>query len=336
MTVKINDTWLKKQPAPVKGAATVWDAEIKGFGVRVYAPTKRHPWGDRSFFLNYRINGTERRFTIGNYPAWSSEAARAEAKLLRRRVDRGEDIAGDKRARREAPTVADLAERYRIEHLPTKAAGSQRNDLSMIKGEILPAIGRLKVADIDNVDIEALHRAIAKRGAPIRVNRVLSLCSKMFSLSLKRMEGEDAPWRDQQMGNPCRGVGRNAEAGRTRFFSQAELAAISEAIAAHPDRRQADCLSLIMLTGCRPHEALEARWGQFSDGVWTKDASETKQRKLTHTPLAPAALELLQRIKAERKGDDDHVFPGLKRLRIWPKIAKKAGLVSDVSAFETA
>lgn len=45
MTVKINDTWLKKQPAPVKGAATVWDAEIKGFGVRVYAPTKRHPLG---------------------------------------------------------------------------------------------------------------------------------------------------------------------------------------------------------------------------------------------------------------------------------------------------
>src|SRR5271166_3970933 len=137
MTTKISDTWLKKQPAPAKGATTHWDSEIKGFGVRVYAPTKRHPQGDRSFFLNYRIDGVVKRFTIGNYPAWSSEAARAEAKLLRRRVDRGEDVAGDKHARREAPTVADLAERYRAEHLPGKAASSQFYDWRMIQLEIL-------------------------------------------------------------------------------------------------------------------------------------------------------------------------------------------------------
>jgi len=184
-------------------------------------------------------------------------------------------------------------------------------------------LGERKVASIDNVDIESLHHAITKRDRPIRANRVLAVLSKMFSLSLKRLPDEDTPWRDQQMGNPCRGIGKNPERSRTRFFSQAELAALSEAIAACPDRRQADCLTLIMLTGCRPGEAIEARWEQFADGVWTKEASETKQRKLTHTPLAPAALELLERI---RKGDDDRVFPGLKRLRAWPAIAEAAGL----------
>ncbi len=334
MTNKINDTWLKKQPAPAKGAATFWDAEIKGFGIRIYAPTRRHPQGDRSFFLNYRHDGVERRFTIGNYPAWSSEAARAEAKLLRRRVDRGEDVAGDKHARREAPTVADLAQRYRTEHLPIKAASSQIRDWHMIEKEILPALAARKVAAVDSVDIEALHRAITKRGVPIRANRVLAVCSKMFSLSLKRLPDEDVPWRDQAQGNPCRGVGKNREVGRTRFFSQAELAALSEAIAAHPDRRQADCLTLIMLTGARPSEAIEARWEQFADGVWTKKASETKQRKLTHTPLAPAALELLERIRAERKGDDDRVFPGLKRLRAWPAIAEAAGLGKGARVYD--
>uniref|UniRef100_UPI003F9646A4 tyrosine-type recombinase/integrase n=1 Tax=Roseiarcus sp. TaxID=1969460 RepID=UPI003F9646A4 len=219
MTTKISDTWLKKQPAPAKGAITIWDAEIKGFGVRIYAPTRRHPQGDRSFFLNYRIEGMERRFTIGNYPAWSSEAARAEAKLLRRRVDRGEDVAGDKRARRTAPTVADLAQRYRTEHLPLKAASSQLSDWHMIKKEILPVLGERKVASIDNVDIESLCRAITGRGKPIRANRVLAVMSKMFSLALKRLPDEDAAWRNQAQGNPCRGISKNPERSRTRFFS---------------------------------------------------------------------------------------------------------------------
>jgi hypothetical protein len=49
-------------------------------------------------------------------------AARAEAKELRRRIDRGEDPATERRERREAPTVKELSERYQREHLPRKAA----------------------------------------------------------------------------------------------------------------------------------------------------------------------------------------------------------------------
>ncbi len=336
MTTKINDTWLKKQIAPAKGAITIWDADIKGFGVRIYAPTKRHPHGDRSFFINYRIDGYEKRLTIGNYPAWSSEAARAEARLLRRRVDRGEDVAGDKLARRTAPTVAELAERYRTEHLPTKAACSQKTDWAIIRREILPVLGARKVASIDSVDIEALHRGLTQRGVPVRANRVLAIASKMFSLALKRLPDEGAPWRDQAQGNPCRGVARNPEQGRTRFFSQVELAALSEALEACPDHVQADCIRLVMLTGSRPHEAVEARWSQFDvePGFWVKQSSETKQRRETKTPLAPPALELLERLRAERKDEGDRIFPKIKRLRSWPAIAKAAGLGDGARVYD--
>ena len=40
----------------------VYDSEVRGFGVRVVAPTDRHPRGARSFFLNYTFDGTERRY----------------------------------------------------------------------------------------------------------------------------------------------------------------------------------------------------------------------------------------------------------------------------------
>ena len=175
-------------------------------------------------------SGREKRFTIGSYPDWSAEAARAEAKELRRRIDRGEDPALERKTQREAPTVRDLAQRYKDEHLPKKANSSQINDWAMIENEILPAIGERKVADVHEGDIEALHRAITERGRAVRANRVLAVASKMFSLTLKRKEGEDAPWRDQAQGNPCKGVARNHEEGHERFFSPAELAALGDAL----------------------------------------------------------------------------------------------------------
>ena len=45
--------------------------------------------------LCYWIKGTERRLRIGSWPDWSVMAARAEAKDIRRRIDRGEDPASE-------------------------------------------------------------------------------------------------------------------------------------------------------------------------------------------------------------------------------------------------
>ena len=338
MALKISDTWLKKQAAPASGAITCWDSEITGFGVRIFAPTKRHPSGARSFFVNYRVGGREKRFTIGSYPDWSAEAARAEAKELRRRIDRGEDPALERKTQREAPTVQDLAHRYKEEHLPKKADSSQINDWAMIENEVLPAIGERKVADVHEGDIEALHRAITERGRAVRANRVLAVASKMFSLTLKRKEGEDAPWRDQAQGNPCKGVARNHEEGHERFFSPAELAALGDALQAYGDTPAANCLRFIMLTGCRPGESMLATWDQFESepGFWVKPSAHTKQRKVHRVPLGAAAIELLAEMKAQRESNprrarSDFVFPGqshgepLKQLRsTWEAVADSA------------
>ena len=73
---------------------------MTGFAVKIFAPSKAHPQGARTFVLSYWLNGDERRYRIGAWPVWSVAAARAEAKEIRRRIDRGEDPAS---ARREPP-----------------------------------------------------------------------------------------------------------------------------------------------------------------------------------------------------------------------------------------
>jgi hypothetical protein len=64
MTEKLTDGIVRGLPTPSTGAKITYDADVKGFGVRVTAA------GARSFVLNYRTKlGRERRFTIGAFPA---------------------------------------------------------------------------------------------------------------------------------------------------------------------------------------------------------------------------------------------------------------------------
>src|SRR5215471_21306004 len=77
--------------ANLTGEDMWWDDDPKatGFGVRSYSG------GGKSFFVDYRLNGRQRRYTIGPFPRWSAEAARDEARKLRKGIDRAIDPAGD-------------------------------------------------------------------------------------------------------------------------------------------------------------------------------------------------------------------------------------------------
>jgi integrase len=190
-----------------------------------------------------------------------------------------------------------------------------------------------KVADVHHGDLKALHERITASGRPVRANRVIAVASKMFALSLLPMVGEGDPWRDAAMGNPCKGIARNAEQGRERFFSTAELAALSDALTEH-EGPAADCLRLIMMTGARPGETRRARWSEFAEpGVWDKPSAQTKQRKRHRVPLSPAATELIERIRRKRAADSEFVFPGRiagkpirEMRRAWAAVTERAGL----------
>jgi integrase len=334
LRTNLTENVVKTAPIPSKGSNTIWDTDITGFGLRIFAPTRRNPGDARSFFINYRSAGIERRLTIGDFPVWSAKAAREKAKELRKQIDDGGDPARERREAREAPTVKDLAERYRREHLPRKAPSSRKADWAMIEREILPKLGHRKVADVHHGDMVALHERITVSGRPVRANRVNSVASKMFALSLKPMAGESEPWRDQAQGNPCRSIERNPEEGRERFFSTDEIAALTDALQEYGETPASNCLRLLLLTGARPGEAMRARWSEFAEaGFWDKPSAHTKQRKRHRVPLSPAATDLIEQIRRKRVDDVEFVFPGrikgqpLRELRgCWEAVAQRAGL----------
>src|SRR6266700_91626 len=111
MAEKLTETLIKGLTPPKRGERFIYDSEVTGFAVKIFAVTRTNPKGARTFVLTYWLNGSERRYRIGAWPEWSVTAARAEAKEIRQRVDRGENPADERRERREAPTMVELAER---------------------------------------------------------------------------------------------------------------------------------------------------------------------------------------------------------------------------------
>jgi integrase len=293
-TDKLTEALAKRHEPPIDGKpyVIVYDGEVKGFGLRV---TKA---GARSFVVNYRARGVERRLTIGSFPDWSVAAAREEAKRLKREIDRGRDPMVERHEERAAPTVSDLAARYLEEHAAGKRPGSRREDEGIIRQWVLPELGSRKVPDVRLVDIEKLHRKITKTGTPYRANRVIALLSTMFGKAVK--------W-ELRTDNPVRGIERNTEQKRARYLKPDELQRLTTTLAAHPNQEGANIIRLLLLTGARRAEVLGLRWDQLDldAGVWTKPASLTKQNAEHRIPLSAPALQILAGIRAEAERGDE-------------------------------
>jgi integrase len=320
MASRLTDAGIRALPIPVEGNRIFYDSAVTGLGVRVTAG------GARSFVLNYRTRlGRERRYTIGSFPDWTVGAARAEAAELKRQVDRGGDPLGEIKAGRAAPTVADLCARFEAEHLPRKRPGTQTVYRQQIAAEIMPALGRLKVVDVTFADVDGLHRAITRRGRPIRANRVLSLLGGMLNLAIRW------GWRTD---TPARGVERNQEHKRRRYLSADELVRLTKALDECSDRQSADIIRTLLLTGARRGEVLQARWEDFdlTSGTWRKPGATTKQKTEHEVPLSSAAVQLLAGLRQRAAEGAEWVFPaadGLHRrdvARPWARLCKAADI----------
>jgi integrase len=295
-----------------------WDAKVPGLGVRI-TPNNR-----KAFVLSYRINGSKRLMTLGAYGTLTLEQARQKAIREKAKVIDGQDPLHARQEARDAPTMADLAQDYLARHATQhKRQGSIREDLSMLKNYIRPALRSKRVNSVRRRDIERLHQSL--KATPYRANRVLALLSKMFSLAVQ--------W-DWRADNPCKGIKKFREEKRDRWLKTGELRRLTDALDRSANYQAADAVRLLILTGARKGEVLKAEWTQidFERGVWTKPSAHTKQKRTEHVPLSAAALALLSSLR-ERDPAGRYLFPGDKPgeprrdiRRFWPQICRDAGL----------
>jgi len=338
--LKLNEKTLR-EAEPIEGNSyQIFDTEILGLAAKVQTS------GMRTFTLDYRYAGRQRRMTIGRWPEWSVTAARERAKDLRRMIDEGQDPLAAKEELREAPHITDMIDRYIREHLPKLAPVNAGDQTSMLRQMLEPAWGDRLVTDITKSDVAKFLDFVAEgrprpckqkpnnrarklqghKPTPVRANRVGEVLRKMFTLAV------EWEWRAD---NPAQGFHRRLEHARERFLSPEELVRLAAALDKAADQRGASIMRLCMLTGARVGEVRTARFEQFNldYAIWSKPASTTKQRKIHRVPISQDVVAIVRQRQLVVPKGNVWLFPGdavgkpvREVRRFWLKIRQEADL----------
>ena len=156
--------------------AVYWDRKLQGFGVRVY------PSGSKVYLVQTRAGGKSKRVAIGRHGVITSEQARAKATQIIARIKAGEDPDPDAAKPAPAPTVAELAERYLVEHVQVRCKPRTVEACRwLVKKFVIPDLGKMAIDAVDREHIAALHHK--HRDTPYQANRILEVVRKMFNLA---------------------------------------------------------------------------------------------------------------------------------------------------------
>lgn len=282
----------KLEPGPAR--YLVWDSDIAGFGVRVGTS------GVRTYVLQYRPPGVgrsqaARTLTLGRHGQISADQARELAQRALGQVRNGGDPARERSLLKQRETVARLIE-INIAWLRRHKKPRSAEDAALIlKRYVLPALGRLAVADVQRRDVRAIVDRLDADGMRRTGGKVVQVCRAMFN----RAELDERPWNRMRPAgsNPCARLPVHLGARRTRHLSTAELGALGGALRtarAHGENPWLlGAIWLWLTTGCRLREILLARWDwiDWTEGLLRLPESKTGAKTVTLSPLALAVLE---------------------------------------------
>jgi integrase len=325
--VKLTKRIVEKAPIPAPGKRTVlWDSRVPGFGVRV---TDR---GVRTFFLVYGPRNQRQRMKLGEkpFPGMTVDAARALAIAELERYGKGINPLGARREERSIPGWRAWVETYLQDVASAKK--SEREDKRYL-GIATERWGRRPLNRITTADVEKVFRSIAAAGHKTAANRWLASVRACLQHA----------WRlDKIPSNPAMKVRPLPEPDpRHRILSDEEFKKLLTAVAALKDPWVRGAFTILVETGCRLSEVLNARWADvdLDAAVWR--IPRPKSGKPETLPLAPATVEAIRDLP--RQLGNPYLIPGKKpgthRVDLkdaWDAVRKAAGLTEVVGEGDDA
>ena len=170
--------------APRPGRYFVWDADLKGFGLRVAES------GTKTYIVRYRPRGLGRgapkRFVVlGRHGPVTPDEARDRAKAILGAVAAGQDPAKERAQSGDATTVASLVDLFIEEHVKAKRKPRTASGYAaVLKGHLVPRFGKRAAERISSTEMSQLHLSL--RDSPYQANRMLAIIASMYSFGVKR------------------------------------------------------------------------------------------------------------------------------------------------------
>lgn len=310
------------ESAPVLEADyIIWDDELSGFGVRIFAS------GKRSYLIQYRAQGRSRRFTIGPHGVWTPELARREAIAQFGRVARGDNPAEERHLDHQAITVKKLCEMYLADldaglilgkRGRPKAQGTVVSDTGRIKRHIIPLLGNRRLKDLVKADVNRMMKDImagkTRMSAKTRKLRGRSIVRGGVGTATRSVGllGGILTYAGEHGlidNNPAHGIRKPKDNVRQRRLTEDEYrilgSILRESEGSYPTT--VAIIRQIALTGCRRSEIINLAWSDVD--------LERSCLRLSHSKegysVRPIGLPVVEFLESERAyADGSYVFPG--------------------------
>jgi integrase len=282
---------------PGASAVEWFDEDTRGLSLKL------NPGGAATWYFNYtrRADALRRRVQLGKLTALGLKDARLRATKMAGLVADGRDPAGDRRAERDALTVADLVDQFFDQYAKEKRTGKRQ--YQMLVKDVLPIIGRSKAATVTRRDIGRITDRMAGRGVTIGASRTFEIVRKMFNWALEKGLIEQ---------NPCLGMKKPFQTRkRERVLSSDEIRAVWNGLAeASISRDGQQVLKLCLITGQRLGEVAGMCRDEFNfeSKIWTIPSWRSKNGHAHRVPLTDIALEIIE--EALSGATTEFLFPG--------------------------
>ena len=275
----------------VKGREFYRDTNCRGLTVEVRST------GGKTYYLSYNdARGKQRLYRIANALDITPIQARQLCDRARAQIAMGNDPAHVKQQQRAAPTLAQF---FNDNYLPyiQSYKRSWETDVSVFKNHVLPHIGNLYIDDIETKDIGTVISRAKLHLCNGSSNKILILLRYMFNLAVK--------WRTAGIiENPTEALKLGkVNAHRERFLSAAETQRLLEAVNLSPNKKLKYIIPMLLLTGARKREVLDAKWRDVDLERCFWRIPITKSGRERYVPLSSATLDLLGKVPRSRFSD---------------------------------
>ncbi len=318
--VQLSNTFALTAHCPEgKSKIDYWDTITTGFCLEVRSS------GGRTWYLRYQdVHGSQRQHKIGVYGDLTFDQARKEAKRLRSEVVLGGDPAAKKEAVKAIPTYAELAAQH-LAHAKTYQRSYGSTEMN-IRRHVIPRWGKVRLSDIHQRDVAQWLNEKAREGlSPGTVEKIRATFSRSFALALQW----DVPGVAR---NPVVGIKRPPlNNSRERFLTVEESKRLQNAVAASRNKSLPAIVGLLLLTGARVSELLNAEWRHvdLDRRAWLIPTSKTGKHR--YVPLSQAAIDIISSL--HRVGRCEYLLPNPKTGKpfseikhAWQKARDDAGL----------
>ena len=315
----LTQAFVKKTKVPESlNSIDYYDERMPGLLLKVL------PSGRKTYYIRYKnpkkVNCQRK---IGNAEILSLSQARALARRKLAEVAMGEDPFKDAPLNL-SPTLEAFAENDYIPYVKTYKK-SWEMDISRIRNHLLPYFGTMRMKDIEKRDVVQLINDQLPDYKPGSINRVIILLRYMFNLAIKwEIEGV---FRNPTAGIPLLKENNQVE----RFLSAEEAKALLIAIKASKNPMLQHIVSMLILTGARKREVLDAKWEDFDMERTSWRIPNTKAGKARIVPLSDTATALLTKLRKKKRSPYAFANPTtLKPYKSiyysWHTARKEAGL----------